>query len=135
MDHYTNKKDDSAETTLIPEFLSTSHTERFYLLLNRLSPSQQAAKDYIAAAFIISSTDEGFEKMNPYFTGNGFNTIEMFQTEDFSTSYRRLAEAAANLFGQTYETDLSDLISSLDHTLFHVLIQAMIIRKYGVDLS
>lgn len=128
------KKNIPSETTLIPKFLSHSHTERFSLLLNRLSPQQQAAKDYIAAAFIISSTDEGFEKMNPYFTSNGFNTIEMFKTEDFSNSYLKLAEAAANLFGQTYETDLSDLISSLDHTLFHVLIQSMIIRKYGVDL-
>lgn len=128
------KKNIPSEITLSPKFLSHSHTERFFLLLNRLSHQQQAAKDYIAAAFIISSTDEGFEKMNPYFTSNGFNTIEMFKTEDFSTSYRKLAETAANLFGQTYETDLSDLISSLDHTLFHVLIQSMIIRKYGVDL-
>lgn len=83
----------------------------------------------------MTSDDELYNKMAPYFGMDGFRSYTMFEEVDFSSSYAKLAKAAANLFGQDYETDLANLVYSLDHDLFHTLLQAMVIRKYGVDLA
>lgn len=91
------------DLSLSPQFLSGSHTELFYTVLSRLSPAQQSARDYLAAAFIISSNDELYAKMSPYFSSDGFKSIDLFNNEDLSSGHTKLAKAAANLFVQNYE--------------------------------
>lgn len=120
------------ELKLYPEFLSESHKELFYSVVSQLSNSQQKSPEYLSVAFIITSDSELYEKMRPYFDTNGFSSFKMFEEVDFSSGYRNIAVAAANLFGQDYETSLSEIINVLGHDLFHTLLQALIIRKYGV---
>lgn len=134
MTHFNPSDEPGRQKSLMqyPEFLSESHNKVFYSVLSQLSDAQCSSHEYLAVAFIISSDDELYEKMNPYFSTNGFNSSKMFEEVDFSSGYRKIAQAAADLFGQDYTISLSDLVGSLSHDLFHTLLQAMILRKYGV---
>lgn len=118
---------------LSPQFLSVSHRELFFQRMNQLTKSQQSSPEYQAALFIITSNDELYEKMGPYFSHDGFRSYDMFLEKDFSGGYAKIAKAAANLFGQDYETSLSNIVGTLDHEMFHTFLQALIIRKYGVN--
>lgn len=118
---------------LSPQFLSASHRSLFFQQLNLLNPSQQTSPEYQAALFILTSDDELYIKMSPYFSSDGFRSFAMFEEQDFSGGYAKIARAAADLFGQSYETSLSNLVGTLDHELFHTFLQALIIRKYGVN--
>lgn len=120
------------ELMLYPEFLSESHKDLFYSVVSQLNNSQQKSPEYLSVAFIITSDSELYEKMRPYFDTEGFRSFDMFDEVDFSSGYRKIAVAAAELFGQDYNVSLADLATSLSHYLFHTLLQAMIIRKYGV---
>lgn len=135
MFNFNANEDSSGKETLSPQFLSASHMSLFYQHLKLLSAYQQKSPEYQAVAFIMTSDDELYNKMAPYFGTDGFQSYTMFDEVDLSCSYAKLAKAAANLFGQDYETDLANLVYSLDHDLFHTLLQAMVIRKYGVDLA
>lgn len=124
--------DRQQEMMLYPKFLSESHSDLFYTVISKLNESQQTNPEYMAVAFIVSSDDDLYAKMSPYFSSEGFSSITMFEEVDFSSSYRKIAQAAADLFGQDYQVNLADLTNTLGHDLFHTLLQAMIIRKYGV---
>ncbi|WP_084242368.1 hypothetical protein [Planomicrobium okeanokoites] len=132
MTNSDSNKNRKNELMLYPEFLSESHKDLFYSVVSQLNNSQQKSPEYLSVAFIITSDSELYEKMRPYFDTNGFSSFKMFDEVDFSSGYRKIAVAAANLFGQDYETSLADTINGLGHDLFHTLLQAMIIRKYGV---
>ncbi|MGE6415574.1 hypothetical protein ACQKDD_15515 [Planococcus kocurii] len=118
---------------LSPQFLSVSHRSLFFQQLNDLTSSQQTSPEYQAVLFILTSDDELYEKMGPYFSSDGFRSFDLFDEVDFSSGYAKIARAAADLFGQDYKTSLSDLVGSLNHDLFHTFLQALIIRKYGVN--
>lgn len=121
------------QSVLSPQFLSASHRLLFFQRLNDLKSYQQISPEYQAALFILTSDDELYEKMGPYFSSDGFRSSNLFNETDFSGGYATIARAAADLFGQDYDTSFSDLVSSLDHDLFHTFLQALIIRKYGVN--
>lgn len=121
------------KSVLSPQFLSASHRSLFFQRLNGLTRYQQTSPEYQAVLFILTSDDELYEKMGPYFSSDGFRSFDMFDENDFSWGYAKIARVAADLFGQDYETSLSDLVGSLDHDLFHTFLQALIIRKYGVS--
>lgn len=121
------------EPVLSPQFLSASHRSLFFQRLNDLTRYQQTSPEYQAVLFIVTSDDELYEKMGPYFSSDGFRSFDLFDEVDFSGGYAKIARAAADLFGQDYETSLSGLVGSLDHDLFHTFLQALIIRKYGVN--
>ena len=118
---------------LSPQFLSASHRSLFFQRLNDLTRYQQTSPEYQAVLFILTSDDELDAKMGPYFSSDGFRSFDMFGETDFSGGYAKIARVAADLFGQDYETSLSGLVGSLDHDLFHTFLQALIIRKYGVN--
>lgn len=118
---------------LSPQFLSASHRTMFFQRLSDLTRYQQTSPEYQAVLFILTSDDELYAKMGPYFSSNGFRSFDMFNETDFSGGYAKITRAAADLFGQDYETSLSGLVGSLDHDLFHTFLQALIIRKYGVN--
>ncbi|RLQ84883.1 hypothetical protein [Planomicrobium sp. Y74] len=118
---------------LSPKFLSVSHRSLFFQRLNDLTSYQQTSPEYQAVLFILTSDDELYAKMGPYFSSDGFRSFDMFDEVDFSGGYAKISRAAADLFGQDYETSLSGLVGSLDHNLFHTFLQALIIRKYGVN--
>lgn len=121
------------EPVLSPQFLSASHRSLFFQRLNDLTRYQQTSPEYQAVLFIVTSDDELYEKMGPYFSSDGFRSFDLFDEVDFSGGYAKIARAAADLFDQDYETSLSGLVGSLDHDLFHTFLQALIIRKYGVN--
>lgn len=121
------------EFNQLPQFLSDTHFDLFQFVIEQLNSSQQKSNEYLAVAFIATSDSELYEKMRPYFGTDGFKSFDMFEEVDFSRGYLEIARAAGNLFGQNYETSLADLAVSLDHNLFHTLLQAMKIRKYGVS--
>lgn len=130
----SNEEDNNqSESEKYPKFLSDTHKDLFQFVIDQLSSSQQKSNEYLAVAFIATSDSELYEKMRPYFGTNGFKSFDMFKEVDFSRGYLEIARAAGNLFGQNYETSLADLASSLDHNLFYTLLQAMKIRKYGVN--
>lgn len=118
---------------LSPQFLSTSYRTLFFQRLNDLTSYQQTSPEYQSVLFILTSDDELYAKMGPYFSSDGFRSSDMFNETDFSGGYARIARVAAGLFGQDYETSLSGLVGSLGHDLFHTFLQALIIRKYGVN--
>lgn len=121
------------QSLLSPQFLSASHRLLFFQRLNDLKSYQQISPEYQAVLFILTSDNELYEKMGPYFSSDGFRSSDLFNVTDFSGGYATIARAAADLFGQDYDTSLSGLVSSLDHDLFHTFLQALIIRKYGVN--
>ncbi|EIM04959.1 hypothetical protein A1A1_18707 [Planococcus antarcticus DSM 14505] len=121
------------QPVLSSQFLSASHRSLFFQRLNDLTSYQQISPEYQAVLFILTSDDELYEKMGPYFSSDGFRSSDLFNETDFSGGYATIARAAADLFGQDYDTSLSGLVSSLDHDLFHTFLQALIIRKYGVN--
>lgn len=121
------------QSVLSPQFLSASHRLLFFQRLNDLKSYQQVSPEYQAVLFILTSDDELYEKMGPYFSNGGFRSLDMFDETDFSGGYVQIARAPADLFGQDYDTSLSGLVGSLDHDLFHTFLQALIIRKYGVN--
>lgn len=121
------------QSVLSPQFLSASHRLLFFQRLNDLKSYQQTSPEYQAVLFILTSDDELYTKMGPYFSSDGFRSFDMFNETDFSGGYAKIARAAADLFGQDYDTSLSGLVGSLDHDLFHTFLQALIIRKYGVN--
>ncbi|WKA60350.1 hypothetical protein QWY16_09665 [Planococcus shenhongbingii] len=130
----TNPNGNQPENRVLsPQFLSVSHRALFFQRLNLLNQSQQTSPEYQAVLFILTSDDELDAKMGPYFSSDGFRSFDMFDENDFSGGYAKIARAAADLFGQDYETSLSSLVGSLDHDLFHTFLQALIIRKYGVN--
>lgn len=128
---YSGKRPE--KPVLSPQFLSASHRLLFFQRLNDLTPYQQTSPEYQAVLFILTSDTELYDKMSPYFSSDGFRSFDLFDEVDFSGSYAKIARAAADLFGQDYETSLSGLVGSLDHDLFHTFLQALIIRKYGVN--
>lgn len=134
MSHEPSNENDKnrPESNRFPQFLSDTHYELFQLVVDQLNSSQQKSHEYLAVAFIATSDSELYEKMRPYFGADGFNSPEMFEEVDLSTGYLKIARAAGNLFGQDYEISLADFANSLDHDLFHTLLQAIKIRKYGV---
>lgn len=109
---------DNEQPMLSPQFLSASHRMLFFQRLNLLNKSQQTSPEYQAVMFILTSDNELYAKMGPYVSSAG---------------YVKIARAAADLFGQDYETSLSRLVGTLDHALFHTFLQALILRKYGVN--
>ena len=121
------------QSVLSPQFLSASHRLLFFQRLNDLKSYQQTSPEYQAVLFILTSDDELYAKMGPYFSSDGFRSFDMFNETDFSDGHAKIARAAADLFGQDYDTSLSALVGSLDHDLFHTFLQALIIRKYGVN--
>lgn len=121
------------QSVLSPQFLSASHRLLFFQRLHDLKSYQQISPEYQAVLFILTSDDELYEKMGPYFSSDGFRWSDLFNETDFSGGYATIARAAADLFGQDYDTSLSGLVSSLDHDLFHTFLQALVIRKYGVN--
>ena len=128
----TNFDPNSGKRTLAPQFLSDSHRSRFFEQLQSFTPSQQRSTEYQAALFIITSDEELYAKMGPYFSSDGFRSFDMFEEVDFSRGYETVARIAGDLFGQSYETSLAGVIGTLDEDLFHTFLQALIIRKYGV---
>lgn len=122
----------SGNRTLAPQFLSGSHRSRFFEQLQSLTPSQQKSTEYQAALFIITSDDELYTKMCPYFSSDGFRSFDMFEEVDFSRGYETIARIAGELFGQSYETSLAGVVGTLDEDLFHTFLQALIIRKFGM---
>lgn len=135
MSHDSSNEHDKnrPELNRFPQFLSDTHYELFRMVVDQLNSSQQKSHEYLAVAFIATSDNELYEKMRPYFGTDGFDSLEMFEEVDLSTGYLKIARAAGNLFGQDYEISLADLSNSLDHNLFHTLLQSMKIRKYGVS--
>lgn len=131
--HSSNSGKHPEKPVLSPQFLSASHRSLFFQRLNDLTSYQQTSPEYQAVLFIVTSDDELYEKMGPYFSSDGFRSFDLFDEVDFSGGYAKIARAAADLFGQDYETSLSGLVGSLDHDLFHTFLQALIIRKYGVN--
>lgn len=114
-------------------FLDDIHQSRFAQHLGQLNEYQQASTEYQAALFILTSTDELYQKTTPYFSTDGFRHLAMFKEQDFSSGYALMTKAAANLFGfYEYELSLADLVSTADEEMFPVLIQALIIRKHGL---
>lgn len=135
MSHFQSNEEDNNQSKFekYPKFLSDTHYDLFQFVIEQLNSSQQKSNEYLAVAFIATSDSELYEKMRPYFGTDGFKSFAMFEEVDFSRGYLEIARAAGNLFGQNYETSLADLANSLDHNLFHTLLQAMKIRKYGVS--
>lgn len=73
------------------------------------------------------------KKATPYFSSEGFNHLDMFEKQDFSSGHVLMAKAAANLFGfYEYELSLAHLVGATDDDMFPVLVQALIIRKHGL---
>lgn len=121
------------KNVLSPQFLSATHRSLFFQQLNQLSASQQKSPEYQAVLYILTSDDELYEKMSPYFGNDGFRSSDLLEEVDFSRGYQLIVQVAADLFGQDYETSLSGLVGTLGHDLFHTFLQALIIRKYGVN--
>ena len=96
----TNFEPSKKDQELLPKFLSETHFDLFHSVINQLNPSQRNNPEYQAVAFIVTSNDELYTKMNPYFGANGFNSIDMLEEEDFSSGYRLIAKAAGDLFGK-----------------------------------
>lgn len=119
------------KTVLAPQFLSASDGSISFQRLNDLTSLQQTSPEYQAVLFILTSDDELYEKMGPYFSSDEFRSFDLFEEVDFSSGYATIARTATDLFGQDYETSLSDLVGSLNHDLFYTFMQALIIRKYG----
>lgn len=119
---------------LSPQFLSASHRSLFFQRLNDFTSYQKSSSEYQAVLFILTSDDELYAKAGPYFSSDGFRSFDLLEETDFSGGYAKMVRAAADLFGQSYETSLSSLVGTLDHDLFHTFLQALIIRKYGVTL-
>lgn len=118
-----------------PQFLSTTHRTLFFQHLNQLKESQQTNPEYQSALFIITSDAELTDKMLPYFSSKGFAHLKMFEEQDFSNSFGKIAKVAANLFlGHSYEFSVVDLVADLDERNFRVLLQALIVRRYGVKM-
>ncbi|AQQ55527.1 DUF6075 family protein [Planococcus lenghuensis] len=122
----------SAYERLAPQFLTAQHRQSFYQALSKFLPIEQRSSEYQSALFIMTSTDELIEKMLPYFTKTGFQAQEMFAEEDFSSRYRKMAMLAVNLYNGDYEEPILDIITDLDPSMFQTMLQALIIRKYGV---
>ena len=119
--------------TLSSIFLDTEHQSRFNQHLSQLSDYQQVSSEYQSALFILTSTDELYKKMTPYFSSDGFNHLDMFEEQDFSSGHVLMAKAAANLFGfYEYELSLAHLVGATDDDMFPVLVQALIIRKHSL---
>lgn len=114
-------------------FLDANHQSRFSQQLSRLNEYQQASSEYQAALFILTSTDELYQKAIPYFSSDGFRHLDLFEEQDFSSGHVLMAKAAANLFGFfEYELSLAHLVGATDDDMFPVLIQALIVRKHGL---
>lgn len=123
----------SENRTLSSIFLDAEHQSRFNQHLSQLSAYQQASPEYQSALFILTSTDELYKKATPYFSSDGFNHLDMFEKQDFSSGHVLMAKAAANLFGfYEYELSLAHLVGATDDDMFPVLVQALIIRKHGL---
>lgn len=130
---HSNHSDKQPEKQVLsPQFLSATHRTLFFQRLNDLTSSQQTSPEYQAVLFVLTSDAELYFKMGPYFSSDGFRSYDLFKENDLSGGYAKIARAAADLFGQDYETSLSGLVGALDHDLFHTFLQALIIRKYGV---
>lgn len=119
---------------LAPQFLSVTHRSLFFHQLNRLHASLQTSPEYQAALCILTSDDELYAKAGPYFSSNGFRSFALLEENDFSGGYAKMIRAAGDFFGQSYVTSLSSLVGTLAHDLFHTFLQALIIRKYGVNV-
>lgn len=113
-------------------YASEKHESLFNQTRQLLSPKIQNNTEYLSALYLITSNDELFAKMNPYFSNAGFSFEEMFEEVDFSSGYLKLAKLAVNLFNNGIEITPLDLTSSLDQESFQVAINAIYIRKMGV---
>ncbi|WP_394122055.1 hypothetical protein [Planococcus donghaensis] len=130
----SNPGSDSKNSSLPSIFLDADHYSRFDHHLNQLNKHQQVSPEYQSALFILTSTDELYRKTISYFGSHGFSHLDMFEEQDFSSGYGLMVKAAGNLFGfYEYELSLAHLVGAIDDELFPVFIQALIIRKHGLQ--
>lgn len=115
-------------------FLNDEHYERFIQLKDLLAKAYQNDKEYLAVIFLLAGDKELFKKVSPYFDEKEgiFNFTEMFNKEEFSSSYYTLAKLAVHLFNNEEKITPLELVSNLDQSRYKLAINAIYVRRQGV---
>ena len=91
-------------------------------------------KEFLSVIFLMAGNEELNRKIEPYFDVNKgeFDTLEMFEEQDFSSGLRVLALLAVNLFNANEKVDPLQLMS-LDDVNFKLAMNAIILRRHGMS--
>jgi hypothetical protein len=100
--------------------------------LDKIYPSGEVDREYLAALYIISATDEMRRKCLPYIDLEimGIDFPTMLEEQDFSSGYSALVRLASNLFNEYSKVTPMDLIRHLSGELFNLAIEAILLRKF-----
>ncbi|KRT87104.1 MULTISPECIES: DUF6075 family protein [Bacillus] len=116
------------------QYLNFDH-EQDYLEMRRNMPEHyRFNKEFLSVIFLMAGNEELNRKIEPYFDVNKgeFDTLEMFEEQDFSSGLRVLALLAVNLFNANEKVDPLQLMS-LDDVNFKLAMNAIILRRHGMS--
>lgn len=110
-------------------FVDSEHREEFIELLSRYG---EYDRDYLAAFYICSSTEEIRRKSFHYIDEQGIDFEAILSNGRFGSGHTFMICAAKSMFGQKEKVDMSD-ICRCDRTIKKVLLEAWRLRAFGID--
>lgn len=118
------------------KFLNQEHEERFlYFRVENMSEYYRFNKEYLSVVYIMTSNEELYRKISPYFNGKigEFDSEKMFKEIDFSGGDLVLAKLAVHLFNSNETVDPLHIISRLDNESFELALNVFVLRRYGIS--
>ena len=101
--------------------------------LDKIYPTDEVDREYLAALYIIAADDEFRRKCLQYVSfgvDRGIDFDAMLKEQDFSSGYNALVRLASNLFNENNSVTPMDLIRTLSGRYFDLAMQAIYLRKF-----
>lgn len=116
-------------------FLDKEHEEYFAIFRSEMNEKYQNNKEYLSVVYIMSGNLELHMKIRKHFDPKKgvFFSDRMFELEDLSSGAYVLAKLAVNLFNNNEVANPLDMISSLDDRNFMLALNAMKVRRFGIN--
>jgi hypothetical protein len=118
-------------------FKGPEHKQRFVETMQRIGGKiyqGQFDPEYAAAVYILTADLSTWRKAGTYVARNGIDFESLLEEVDFSGSYQVLIKWAGNLFNEQQHLDPIETLR-LDESNFQIALSALLIRRYGLQVS
>lgn len=118
------------------QFINQEHEMKFSeFRAENMEDYYRTNNEFLSVVYLMTSNQEMYSKMNPYFDAKGgnFDSEKMFEEKDFNSGHCVLAKLAVHLFNSNETVRPLDIISELDEDGFKLALNALILRRHGVS--
>ncbi|OZS78670.1 hypothetical protein CF394_05120 [Tetzosporium hominis] len=110
-----------------------SHHVSYNETLQKLSSYQQRSHEYQTLIYVLTGNDELVKKALPYLNDGGFSSDRCFKEQDFSRGTASLLKLAVHLYNANEDCTPLELVENLDSDSFQLAMNAVYLRKYGLN--